>query len=174
MQPQKSEPASSPVQTVSYPDTPTPTPTLTELAELAIDATTTNGMVTALFTASTMSVDLGLNEMVLTLHSQVEAFHRGEMKQAESMLLCQAVTLNAIFTEMARRATLNMNGNLLATETYLRMALKAQNQSRATLETLYETKKPPFLITNLANITTGSQQVNNYVHGQPCNSAKRN
>jgi hypothetical protein len=71
------------------------------------------------------------------------------------------MTLNAIFTEMARRAALNMGQHLDATEAYLRLALKAQNQSRATLETLSTIKSPPVLIAKQANITTAQQQVNN-------------
>lgn len=71
------------------------------------------------------------------------------------------MTLNAIFTEMARGAVITMGKNLDATEAYLRLALKAQNQSRATLETLSTIKNPPVLIAKQANITTGQRQVNN-------------
>ena len=41
------------------------------------------------------------------------------------------------------------------------MALKAQDQSRRTLETLAQMKKPAVVIAQQANITQGPQQVNN-------------
>jgi len=154
---------SSPVQNVTQPESPTPA----GLAELAIDAPTTNGMVASMFTSKTMTVELGLSEMVLALHRQVDAVQQGDMKGAESMLLSQSVTLNAIFAEMARRAAMNMNGNIQATETYMRMALKAQSQSRSTLETLSAIKNPPIVFAKQANITTGQQQVNNLMQVDP-------
>jgi len=51
---------------------------------------------------------------------------------------------------------------LSAMETYLRLALKAQAQSRATLETLAAIKNPPVVFARQANINHGGQQqVNN-------------
>lgn len=43
----------------------------------------------------------------------------------------------------------------------MRLALKAQAQCRATLETLANTKKPPVVYARQANIAHGPQQVNN-------------
>ncbi len=131
------------------------------LAELAFAPTTTNGMVSGMYTSKTMKVDLDLKEMVFALNDQVRQVQNGNLKNAESLLVSQALTLNAIFAEMARRAALNMGQHLDTTEAYLRLALKAQNQSRATLETLSTIKNPPLLIAKQANITTGQQQVNN-------------
>jgi len=159
----EAERPSSQVQTSHQPESPTPA----GLAELAIDAPTTNGMVATMFTSKTMAIELGLNEMVLALHSQVDAVQKGDMKSAESMLLSQSVTLNAIFAEMARRAAMNMNTNIQATETYMRMALKSQSQSRSALETLSAIKNPPFVFAKQANITTGHQQVNNLMQVDP-------
>lgn len=131
------------------------------LAELAADAPTTNGMVTAMFASRTMGVNLGLQDMVTELNRQVMEVQRGDRNQAEALLQCQAMTLNAIFAEMARRAALNMNSNISATEAYMRMALKAQNQARATLETLSAIRHPSVVIAKQANITSGPQQINN-------------
>jgi len=156
----EAERPSSPVQTVSQPERPT----TAGLAELSIDAPTTNGMVTTMFTSRTMSVELDLKDMILALQSQVDEVQRGDMKCAESVLISQSVTLNAIFAEMARRAALNMNDNIQATESYMRMALKAQNQARSTLETLFAMKNPTLVIAKQANFTTGHQQVNNVMH----------
>lgn len=139
-------------------------PSPSDLAVLAIDAPTTNGMVASMFTSKTMTVDLCLKDMVMALQSQVDEVQKGDMGHMESMLVSQCVTLNSIFAEMARRAALNMNDNIQATESYMRMALKAQNQARSTLETLYALKNPTLVIAKQANFTTGHQQVNNVMH----------
>ena len=85
------------------------------------------------------------------------------MASAEATLVAQADTLDAIFNELARRAALNMGEYLGATETYLRLALKAQSQCRATLETLAAIRNPPVIYARQANVTTGPQQINNGV-----------
>ena len=77
---------------------------------------------------------------------------------------------DAIFNELARRAALNMAEYPNATEIYLRLALKAQSQCRATLETLAAIKNPPIVYARQANVTTGPQQVNN---GMPVPSRAR-
>ena len=49
-----------------------------------------------------------------------------------------------------------------ATDTYVRLAFKAQSQCRSTLETLAEIKNPrPATFVRQANIANGPQQVNN-------------
>jgi hypothetical protein len=46
-------------------------------------------------------------------------------------------------------------------EIFMRVALKAQSQCRATLETLAAIKNPPLVYAKQANVTTGPQQINN-------------
>jgi hypothetical protein len=43
----------------------------------------------------------------------------------------------------------------------MRMALRAQNQCRATLQTLAAIKNPPVVFANRANIASGPHPVNN-------------
>lgn len=106
--------------------------------------------------------DVSLTELVASLRDQGEAVNRGDLAAAERMLSAQAVALNAVFAEMARRAALNMGEHLGATESYMRLALKAQSQSRATVETLAAIKNPPVVFARQANINNGGQQqVNN-------------
>ena len=64
----------------------------------------------------------------------------------------------------ARRSGLNMGEYIEASERYMRLALKAQAQCRATIEALAAMKNPPVIIARQANISNGPQQVNN---GQP-------
>ena len=55
-------------------------------------------------------------------------------------------------------------------ETNMRIALRAQSQCRATLETLAAIKNPPMVIAKQANVTTGPQQINNGI--QPSTRAR--
>jgi hypothetical protein len=86
----------------------------------------------------------------------------GEMTRAETMLVSQAHTLDAIFNSLAQRASNNINNHPTAAELFLRLAMRAQSQSRATLETLSLLKNPPSAaFIRQANFANGPQQVNN-------------
>lgn len=91
-----------------------------------------------------------------------ERVNRGNLGDLEAVLTAQAITLNAVFTQLSHRAQLNMGEHLDATDRYLRLALKAQGQCRATVETL-ATLKNPTVFARQANIAHGPQQVNNVV-----------
>jgi hypothetical protein len=102
-----------------------------------------------------------LQSLVTELGNQVGKVESNNLLRAESLLITQAHTLDAIFNELARRAAMNMGEYIKATDTYLRLALKAQSQCRATLETLATIKNPPVIFAKQANISNGPQQVNN-------------
>lgn len=108
---------------------------------------------------------LDLNECITVMTEYMAKVNTGDLTGIENTLIGQATALDAIFNELARRAALNMGEYLQATETYLRLALKAQGQCRATLQTLAEIKNPrPVAFVKQANISNGPQQVNN---GEP-------
>ena len=107
--------------------------------------------------------ELSLTDCLAVLKQKAGALNHGDMREGEAVLCAQAAALNAIFTELARRAALNMGEYLGATETYLRLALKAQSQCRSTIETLAGMKNPPVVFARQANISNGPQQVNNGV-----------
>ncbi len=76
------------------------------------------------------------------------------------MLAAQAHTLDAIFNNLARRAIRAEYMDHL--DRYLKLALRAQSQCRATWETLATIKNPPMIgYVGQANIAHGPQQVNN-------------
>lgn len=105
--------------------------------------------------------ELSLTDMVASLKDTGDAVNRGDLQGVEQMLSAQAISLNAIFGELARRSALNMGTYLDPAERYMRLALKAQGQCRATLETLAAIKNPPVVFARQANISNGPQQVNN-------------
>ena len=102
-----------------------------------------------------------INAFISELSEQVNAVKSGDLNRAEAMLIAQSHTLDEIFNNLARRAHRNMGEHMGAAETYLRLALKAQSQCRATLETLAQIKNPPIVYARQANIANGPQQVNN-------------
>lgn len=78
------------------------------------------------------------------------------------MLASPAYTLNEVFSNLASRAYLNFGEYLDSGERFMRLAMKAQSQCRATIETLAEIKNPrPIAFVKQANIANGHQQVNN-------------
>lgn len=107
-----------------------------------------------------------ITEMVAELRQQSAAIHTDDLSRPESMLIAQAHTLDGLFAKLATQAL--TVGNLDGMERYMRLALKAQNQSRATLQTLGEIKAPKQIaFVKQANI--GNQvQVNN--DGSPARS----
>lgn len=106
--------------------------------------------------------ELDLTTLADELSAQIGTVTRGDLQRAEAMLIAQAHTLEALFHELARRAGLNMGQYLQSAETYMRLALKAQSQCRATLETLAAIKNPASVaFVRQANIAHGPQQVNN-------------
>ena len=134
----------------------------TMLAELAMSAPMTGAAVTVEF--SKRVGELKLVESVSVLNAKVAAIHGGDLREAEAILTAQALALHAIFTEMAVRSGLNMQRSLDAAERFMRLALKAQGQCRATFETLAAIKNPPAAVfARQANIAHGPQQVNNRV-----------
>ena len=87
---------------------------------------------------------------------------KGDSKlTSEETLLSQAAALDVLFASLAQRAALNVGSYPEAVDTYLRLALRAQNQCRMTLETLATIKNPPVVFAKQANIAHGPQQVNN-------------
>ena len=104
--------------------------------------------------------ELSLNTLVSDLGKQCEWASKGDLGRAEAMLVAQAHTLDAIFNKLARQAARCEYVNQV--EMNLRLALKAQSQCRATLETLAAIKNPkPTAFVRQANIAHGPQQVNN-------------
>lgn len=100
--------------------------------------------------------DLDLGGLIGSLREQTRASSDGDLKRAEAMLTTQAHTLDAIFNNLARRAALNMGEYVDACDKYLKLALRAQSQCRATI------KYPPVMgYVRQANIAHGPQQVNN-------------
>lgn len=99
--------------------------------------------------------------LAIELRSRFNEVEKGDLQHCEQMLVGQAHALQSIFSNLARLAM--TQEHLPQFDTFLRLALKAQNQSRATIETLSAIKNPPVVFAKQANINHGggNQQVNN-------------
>lgn len=100
-----------------------------------------------------------ISEMIGELKQQSAAIHADDLSRVESMLIAQAHTLDGLFAKLTSQAL--TSGHMDKMECYMKLALKAQSQARATLQTLSELKMPrQIAFVKQANI--GNQvQVNN-------------
>jgi hypothetical protein len=133
-------------------------------ARMLVGPHITNARVAAQFGKGNIGEVLPLQAVVTAFTESAKRVNLNDMKDVEATLLSQSATLNQMFGELSRRAALNMGEYLDASERYMRMALKAQNQCRMTLETLSNIKNPPIIYAKQANIANGPQQVNNHAH----------
>jgi hypothetical protein len=142
-------------------------------AEVAQSAIHTNAQTARTFAAGTYG-PTDWTEAAAAMREKVAKVKSGDLSGMEAMLVAQATALDSIFTEMARRAAVNMGERLPALDTYMRLALKAQSQCRTTLESLAEIKTPRHVaFVKQANIAHGPQQINNgALAGEPHTHAR--
>ena len=93
----------------------------------------------------------GITDSMSVLKGISDQVRSDDLKTPTDMLTLQALTLDSIFTELARRASLNMGQFPDAADMYMRLALKAQAQSRSTVEAL-------------AKLVRGNEQVVRHVY----------
>jgi len=83
----------------------------------------------------------------------------GDLAFASRMLAAQALSLDEMFTELARRAAMNLGTYLDAGERYARLALKAQANSRATIEALAKLHQPREQTVRHVHVNEGGQAI---------------
>ena len=120
------------------------------------------------WTKHTVNADMDLISLVDKVEAQTEAVRNGDLNEVEAMLFGQALTLQATFTALSRRAAANVGLNVNVTDTYLKLALRAQGQCRATLETLAEIKSPR----SVAFIKQGNFAQNQQINQGSTNDAR--
>lgn len=118
-----------------------------------------SAVVTQAYTENVMG-EVDLHELIDQLSDKTKAVQDGDMKAMEAMLVGQAQSLQTIFNTLAYKASSQVN--LTDYSAFLTMALKAQSQSRSTIQALTELKYPrQATFVKQANITSGHQQINN-------------
>lgn len=109
--------------------------------------------------AFTDDADCSITETAALLEEELAKAADGDLTMVCRMLAAQAITADTIFTEMANRAAANMGQYLDATERYMRIALKAQAQSRANLEALAKLHQPREQTVRHVHVNSGGQAV---------------
>jgi len=131
-----------------------------QFAEAGLSSVLLNTCTSMLYAKGTAGeVDFG--EALSVVIEKAKRVQKNNMSELEATLSAQVGSLDAIFAEMARRAAMNMGEHLNGTETYMRLALKAQAQCARTIEVLANIKNPPIVYAKQANIANGHQQINN-------------
>lgn len=104
--------------------------------------------------------DVDFDGLVENLRGSFSTAEDGDLSKLEAMLIGQATALQTIFTSLARRAQSQEYQKQF--NSFLSLALKAQSQSRATIQAVVELKYPrQVAFVQQANIAHGPQQVNN-------------
>lgn len=83
----------------------------------------------------------------------------GNMGLPSDILTAQAMTLDAVFTEMLKRAGSNIGQYPEAAERYMRMAMKAQAQCRTSIEALSKMHQPREQVVRHVHVYEGGQAV---------------
>lgn len=134
-----------------------------QLAEAGLSSVMLNTMTSKIF-AQNIVGEMDFFEALTVVIEKSRAITKNDTRELEVTLSAQIGSLDAIFNEMARKAYINMGTHLQATETYMRLALKAQAQCARTIEVLTNIKNPPIVYARQANFANGHQQVNNNVN----------
>lgn len=110
--------------------------------------------------ATTKDPQLDLVATGELLNESAKRIVAGDMSELETILYSQSIALNSLFNSLTLTA---ISAPMPYKKDYIGMALKTQNQSRATISALIKSKQEPARATFIkqANITSGNQQVNN-------------
>ena len=101
----------------------------------------------------------GVAEYRIEVSKQIMAAQDGDLTIVSQLLAAQALSLDATFTELARRSAINLNTHVDAAERYMRMALRAQANCRATLQALADHHRPREQIIKHVTVNEGGQAV---------------
>ncbi|MDR3455409.1 MAG: hypothetical protein P4L96_21820 [Rhodoferax sp.] len=117
-------------------------------------------MVIDTFKRHVMGNDVDMGAMLEALQNSMRQVKEGDLSGMEAMLVGQATALQTMFAGLALRASGQQH--LPKYQAFMGLALKAQAQSRATIQALVDLKYPrQATFVRQANIAHGPQQVNN-------------
>jgi len=131
------------------------------LAKVTLDPQTRNSALAITF-GSQMFGDRSRPDPVessAALGEEIAKAKKGDLSLASALLTSHAVSLDTLFTELARRSGMNMGQHPDAAERYMRLALKAQSACRSTLEALTKLHQPREQTVKHVHINKGGQAV---------------
>lgn len=101
----------------------------------------------------------GLVEYAREIKERADKAATGDLEASSALLMAQALSLDSIFSEYARIALVNVSKHMDASERYMRLALKAQANSRTTLEALAKLHQPREQTVRHVHVNEGGQAV---------------
>ena len=141
------------------------------LKQLVQSPELTNSAVVLAYKGSIAGDRIDLSDIVDSMQQSSEKLQsNAPLELTENILISQAQSLNAMFCDLAVKA--NNQKYLDSMDKYLKLALKAQSQCRATLETLANIKNPPIVFAKHANIAHHQQINNQQVNNSPQGTAQ--
>lgn len=132
------------------------------MARKLLQPTLKNAVAASAFTGRMIGSELtapGTADYTRHVQTVVQEAEKGGLAMASQILAAQAVTLDSMFAELARRCALNMGEYVNASERYGRLALKAQSNCRATLEALAKLHQPRVQTVRHVHVNEGGQAV---------------
>lgn len=131
------------------------------LARATLDPQTRNASVAMVY-GGAMFGDNHRPDLMQSSEALAEEITRamaGDLSLASRVYASQAITLDAMFTELARRAAMNLGQYPQAVERFARLALKAQSNCRATLEALAKLHQPREQTVRHVHVNEGGQAI---------------
>jgi hypothetical protein len=133
----------------------------TAFARVALDpvarhANLATGMASPVFSDEEKPSIMASTEALQSIVAKAEA---GDMRIASRLLASQAVTLDTMFTELARRSGSNFGHYPDAADRYMRLALRAQSNCRTTVEALAKLHQPREQTVRHVHVNEGGQAV---------------
>lgn len=132
------------------------------LGEMVVDPSINAASTIQAYQGAFLGTDLSMMSTIGEIRGITERIKGGDLSDLEGMLVSQALSLQTMFTSLSRRAQEQSQQRHF--EGCLGLALKAQAQSRSTIQALIELKFPrQVAFVKQTNIANGHQQVNNGV-----------
>ena len=137
-------------------------------AKVSLSPATMSAVLSEAFT-NQLFPDTSIADVANALRDKITNIEDGDMKPIEAMLIGQAQALQTMFVSLGRQAA--SKTSLPQYTAFMNLALKAQAQSRATIQALIELKYPKqATFVKQANIANGHQQINNNQNSRDINT----
>lgn len=131
------------------------------LARMTLDPQTRNASIAMSFGGKVFGdrIQPDIMQCSAVVGEEIERAMTGDLGLATRVYTAQVISLDALFTEMARRSGANMGEYPDAADRYMRLALKAQSACRATLEALARLHQPREQTVKHVHVNEGGQAV---------------
>lgn len=131
------------------------------LARITLDPQTRNANLAMSFGSQMFGDQLkpDIAESSAVLAEEIQLAMKGDLSLASRIYTSQAISLDTLFTELARRSGNNMGQYPDAADRYMRQALKAQAACRSTLEALARLHQPREQTVKHVHVNDGGQAV---------------